>query len=713
MKRWLIVLFLCIPCVNGFDNLTLVDSYSFRNTCININDINNAEGGGITMFNDSIYMGIGRRLYELNKTGKNFVSISYLKENIKGLKNDGKNVFILTNEDKYVKAYRLEDNKTIKPWFNPPGLVEHINNFTWGVGQVDNTIFVAKELPFVVEVHSQINGSIKKYDLGIQSRGGLAVFTNKEGYTYFFIANKNSLKLFNFFEGQENVSSYFYTMHNPGIPNIGYTNYIQAIGSDPENGLLYVLETDIFRGYPCGPLGSEIITKTPSLYVYSLGTKFDSNNSFDYNLSLNVSSNIILKEDILKKFIDAFVANFSKPILINFENKNMLIENGFGKLGKLLKYEDETAKLPYSAVVANMNNTIYIYSNSDYGTLNGLHYLLEKNLSTNWIYIIKDTNEKALMTYDYLISNELTNETILRTFSDLYEKEEHSINGLRLIRYKPLISNRLDEFNGNPVILARGLWSDITTWDKFGRELASQGKDVFLIELTGGPSMDCDDCPDYTYEELISDVLPNYISKVKEISNSSSIDYVGFSNGARVALDSDIEFDNLIVIGVPGAFEGFSPASEAIRLRGDNAIESFNNDNVTHFPFLTLMARVSGLKKITEDNSKISLNLFKKYISFISSFEDEQPGKKTKVNDFAIIQGNQFITSDVIVTVNDEKSIYNNLNSNNKKYFNVFGNHLNLADRLETKYLITKLLEKYPLTELDKLIYLKEEFINK
>lgn len=713
MKNLLIVLLLFIPCVSDFNNFTLVDSYSFRNTCLNINDINDAYGGGITILGDSVYIGLGNGLYELNKTG-NFVNSLYIKKGvIKGLKNDGKNVFILASDNnKYVKAYKLEDNKTIKSWFNGDGWND-TNNLTWGIGQVDNNILVSKGLPYSVRVHSQINESIKEYNLGIQPSGGLAVFTNKEDYTYFFVATRDSLRLFNFFNGQENISSYPYTIHNNGVPKIGYTNYIQALGSDPKNGLLYVLETDVFMGYPCGPFGSGIITRTPALYVYSLGTNFDSNSSFNYNLSSEKNVSVPLKEDILKKFIDVFVSNFSKPILINLEGKDMLIESGFGKLGKLLKYEGETAKLPYSAVIANLNDTIYIYSNSDYGTLNALHYLLEKTISTNWIYMIKDINEKALMSYDYLISNELTNETILRTFSDLYEREDYGFKNLRLIRYKPLISDKLDKYNGNPVILARGLWSDITTWDKFGRELASKGKDVFLIELTGGPSMDCDDCPDYTYEELVSTILPNYVSKVKEISNSTLIDYVGFSNGARVALDSSVSFDNLIVIGAPGAFEGFSPASESIRLRGGDAIESFEKDNVTHFPFLTLMARVSGLKKITEDTSKISLNLFKKYSFFISSSEDEQPGKGTKSNDFAIVQGNQFITSDAIVTVDDEKSIYDNLNSNNKKYFNVFGNHINLADRLETKYLVTKLLEKYPLNKLDKLIYLKEEFTNK
>ena len=105
-----------------------------------------------------------------------------------------------------------------------------------------------------------------------------------------------------------------------------------------------------------------------------------------------------------------------------------------------------------------------------------------------------------------------------------------------------------EQISFNPVIMAGGLWSDITAWDEAGREI-SMGvedgalrdsikylpRDVWLIELTGGPGTECDNCPDYTYDDLTNKYWPALVGGVMKLTGKSQVAYVGHSNGGRVA----------------------------------------------------------------------------------------------------------------------------------------------------------------------------------
>ena len=95
--------------------------------------------------------------------------------------------------------------------------------------------------------------------------------------------------------------------------------------------------------------------------------------------------------------------------------------------------------------------------------------------------------------------------------------------------------------NLKPVVLARGLWSNLFEWEDFGKELAfdkDNARNTWLIEITGGPKQDCATCPSYEYEDLTDYYWPALITGVQNYSGQKSLDYVGFSNGCRVALDS-------------------------------------------------------------------------------------------------------------------------------------------------------------------------------
>ena len=129
-------------------------------------------------------------------------------------------------------------------------------------------------------------------------------------------------------------------------------------------------------------------------------------------------------------------------------------------------------------------------------------------------------------------------------------------------------------------------------------------------------------------------------------------------------------------------------------------------------------SRIDNFCDFSGDNpsvGKISLNLWKAYLNFMSLTNDTQPGKVT-LTKFAIIQGNALGTSDGIVTTIDEDSIYSNVQLKNlsstkssKQSFKVLAFHSNLDTRTISKTLIRKLLNNEELTFFEKTFNLLNE----
>ncbi len=61
---------------------------------------------------------------------------------------------------------------------------------------------------------------------------------------------------------------------------------------------------------------------------------------------------------------------------------------------------------------------------------------------------------------------------------------------------------------------------------------------VWEIEITGGVIAEADDAPDYTYQDLVDFYWPASIAAVQYYTDDITLDYVGHSNGCRVALSS-------------------------------------------------------------------------------------------------------------------------------------------------------------------------------
>ncbi len=262
-----------------------------------------------------------------------------------------------------------------------------------------------------------------------------------------------------------------------------------------------------------------------------------------------------------------------------------------------------------------------------------------------------------------------------------------------------------------PVILSRGIWSNIDEWRDFGSELAATGRDVWLIELTGGPGQDCvgvtpDTCPDYTFLDLTDTYFPKLITDILARTGQSKYDYVGFSNGCRTALGSwgrgqsdHTKVDTFVGVGCPGAFVGFSPAKTMLRSSGETAVKRLRSKGLNHVDFR--QTYTAGLLPIILSDGKatISVNLLNQYVNWARDDYDTEPylpAPTFLMNNFNIIQGSTItgLGSDEVVAYRDSLAIFDNTNANVGKLIVTSGAHATLVGQAlpgltQTKSLIT------------------------
>jgi len=176
--------------------------------------------------------------------------------------------------------------------------------------------------------------------------------------------------------------------------------------------------------------------------------------------------------------------------------------------------------------------------------------------------------------------------------------------------------------------------------------------------------------------------------------------YVGHSNGGRVALDMLSNWDSLkgttvgtmtdgtaitlptnnpitnyIGVGVPGAFDAPTMFTKIIdEGKGDVAINNLEDKGKNHIKISEIGVELKTMTGIIYsaltmfDDTKISLNLLKKYVSIVNSTTDLQPGINTAISKVKLIYGNILIDdeSDIVVPISDILAIYSNLISSDK-----------------------------------------------
>ena len=455
----------------------------------------------------------------------------------------------------------------------------------------------------------------------------------------------------------------------------------------------------------------------------------EASKTFHKTFYLSINAKPAMLNSVIEDYFESKLSDFNKAndasqadyvIYVGENGLNSITLDGydFGYELNHLKFKDNIGSMPYNAFIASYetSNQTFIFLNGEQidGILAAVKSFNYDELSNNKnIWIGKD-NINALSVFDYLHHPDNI-ASYNKNSSNFTAIVDNALNGgmsavedgnikkvktndgveLRLMHIAPKYTATFKDYlrfvvyeqfpntsyTSMPVVFGRGLWSNLTSnWLDFGRELSSEGRDVWFIEITGGPGQDCANCTDYTFDDLTDSYWPTLIAGVQAYTGQDKIQYVGHSNGCRTALSSLEKWNNIgrlnvgyywkdggwtpismspnvtetfVGIGCPGAFEGFSPGQFAIQNTETDSLfqrlEAINKHHITLNDAI-LYKLVKNGYFMSKDNPFISLNLLKNYTNWIKSDNDVQPGKNLFFDESAIIAGNFFVTSDGIVT---------------------------------------------------------------
>ncbi|MFH2027733.1 MAG: S8 family peptidase, partial [Nanoarchaeota archaeon] len=314
------------------------------------------------------------------------------------------------------------------------------------------------------------------------------------------------------------------------------------------------------------------------------------------NLSINTGYSEV--NDVIKSYLKFFIDDVSQSqtdvVIAVGKNTNEanayssltlgLDSNSFGKEKRQIKVNDDYLNKPYTGLVGTYapsslgKTVVFIYGNRIEGTVAALKefisardVFLSENTYSNFdnvksrkLVILDDYDTTGLGVMDlmhnaengpyYLQNSDAFANVVYDILNDNnYEisiKTVKTVNDNTTLRLKHVNSDYSDSFkdavvgSSKPVVLSRGIHSNLFTWNDFATELASDknnARDTWLIEMVGGPEQDenCgSDCPNYTFSDLKTYYWPALIAGVEEYSGQNTIDYVGYSLGCSAALES-------------------------------------------------------------------------------------------------------------------------------------------------------------------------------
>lgn len=463
---------------------------------------------------------------------------------------------------------------------------------------------------------------------------------------------------------------------------------------------------------------------------------------------------------------DVFVYIGRKNEVTSQYNPMTLNNYGFGYMGNILVNGDKEIALPYSGLIANFffdgKRYVFIYGSRVEGDIATIKRFINNGsrfINMEGSYLIDREDIDAIGVYDFMHNDENRahynknteefGDIIQSALNDeMFTTEDKTTYAdgvmLRLREIKPAYSEKYLEYKdeiGLPVVLARGLWGNLTTWSTFGGELANEGRDTWLIEITGGPGQDCDTCPNYNFDDLTDSYVPALLNKVLSETGKDKLQYVGFSNGCRATLSSlekgsfdPNKVETFVGVGCPGAFDGYSTysyywnqsadflrrdLSGKAHLSGEDVGESLRKDCNT----VQCYSSARSLRKLGDN--LVSFNLANDYLNWVESNSDPQPGADANINRVLIFNGiitgilsdyydeKRNISHDLVVSVEDGNAIYSNIQADKKYHFESFGLHggpvlFNLADKSLTKRIVKRFLNNETFNYFDR-YYIKEE----
>ncbi len=249
--------------------------------------------------------------------------------------------------------------------------------------------------------------------------------------------------------------------------------------------------------------------------------------------------------------------------------------------------------------------------------------------------IIEDTDTLGISVFD-LMHNEENKDKFINQRNSKFQKVVESIlednnfeiaiktvrtvNDNTTLRVKNLKSDFSADFRDaivndtRPIVFSGGLWNNLFYWENnklLLTKLTGKGRDLWEIEITGGPEQDGkQNSPNYNYNATRDYYWPALVAGVQKYSGKNSLQYVGHSNGCGVALaslnsysasgkeDAGYYFDTstgqyvltdlsanpvdtFVGMGCPGALDGYSPFYKYFGMFGDKIVKQIKSEHVT------------------------------------------------------------------------------------------------------------------------------------
>lgn len=533
------------------------------------------------------------------------------------------------------------------------------------------------------------------------------------------------------------------------------------IGDDGVNTLDYTYDSTIKEGSTVNVSLSFDVAKGNTLAVIvdpdDVINEYDENNNMievvknEYNVYFDLEMgglNSVFEEYLTSKLVnynivyDKADADYS-IYLGGLEYNNQTLDKGWGMKG-YAKWYGTKGFYPYNGFVNVLDDTIIVRGVNVDGVIAALKYVSWEALDKSKHYV-SNGDPEGLKVFDYFRvpsnagdlykDNAVFEQTVHEALFGKYVEENKTVKTLQGVELRlrhlgsenSLLLKEYLNLSLYPVVMAGGLWSDISSWEELGQELSDDGRDVWLAEITGGPNTECDVCADYTYQEVVDYHIPAIVGGVVEYTNQTRIQWVGHSNAGRGGLDflsaysssgmdpaglywdgdsweNSIFGTNVVETyvgaGVPGAFEELSYFGRIINQSGEEGIKSLSDKSKNHITFKEVAVELESpqlvrwLASSLSGDEKISLNLFTQYYNWMNSTEDPQPGLGLSVDNFLLFKGNFIENSDIIVPIIDEDSIFSQINSPNKTLVELYQVHFGMAENDKLKKNTISILNK-------------------
>lgn len=485
----------------------------------------------------------------------------------------------------------------------------------------------------------------------------------------------------------------------------------------------------------------------------------EANNKAEAKYSnLDVYLNFTIQSEFEEAFITYLRTEFKGYNIVNNINDAEIILNIAYNAGDKTKgcnagivyFNGKSVSDIHTGLIFAKDKTVNVCAARIEGLVNAIKRLNKNNLEKNKDMFFDRSDLGAISIRDFFNKKVLNADLVKQALNGPLEQTDDYVQTndgtyLRLKHYKPIVSqsfldylfdiNVIDGAYLPPVIMAGGLWADITAWDEAGREIASgvednailsdsveyAPRDVWLIELTGGSGTECDSCDDYTYDNLTDKYWPAAVGGVLKLTGRTEAAYVGHSNGGRVALDAMAKYNTIksttsylsngtafnlpssnpittfIGVGVPGAFEGDSKL-RTVMLKIAKATSS-EMDAKKHISYADILGFAKETATQTSLN-KISVNVWKKYFDFMNLTTDIQPGNVI-LSKTLMIAGTLLGTNDEIIPVNDVDAIWNKIGvktGGKKVLMHVWDGHLGMTETWAIKTAVKEFLNDDPLS---------------